>query len=309
MKIFDIEQIRQTIDLDEDLEALIKNQSQAFMDFSANGYDVPLPMHLSFPANSGDCHIKAGFRKDGEVFVIKVASGFYLNTAAGLPSSDGAILVFSQKTGLLSCILNDGGWLTTLRTAIAGIVAASLTPWQVRNIGIVGTGALALLTQRLVKKQYCNQNIRLWGRDPKKVRTIANRDITVCEHLQELLAQSDVVISTTAATTAIIKDADVFDKKHIIALGADDIHKQECDPALFKRCNEVIVDSKAQAHKFGECFYALAAGFLTPDKTIELGEVLQVGLGLTPEFIITDLTGIAAQDAAIAEFVLQRLVY
>ena len=123
MQIFDIHQIQKAIDLNEDLEALIKNQSQAFIDFSAKGYDVPLPMHLSFPANSGDCHIKAGFRKDSAVFVIKVASGFYHNSAAGLPSSDGAILVFSQKTGLLLSILYDGGWLTTMRTAIAGIIA------------------------------------------------------------------------------------------------------------------------------------------------------------------------------------------
>src|SRR5947208_660843 len=137
MKVFDINQIQQAIDLDKDLEALIKNQSQAFIDFSAEGYEVPLPMHLSFPANSGDCHIKAGFRKEGEVFVMKVVSGFYHNPAVGLPSSDGAMLVFSQETGVLLSILYDGGWLTTLRTALAGIVAASVTPWEVTNIGII----------------------------------------------------------------------------------------------------------------------------------------------------------------------------
>lgn len=307
MKIFNIKQIQKVINLDKELAALVKNQKQAFIDFSARGYEVPLPIQLSFPNNSGDCHIKAGFKEDGEVFVVKVASGFYKNLSIGLPSSDGILLVFSQKTGKLLSMLYDGGWLTTLRTAIAGIIAASVTPWEISNIGIIGTGALASLIQVLIKKQYSNVNICIWGRDLKKTHKIADGDTTICEQIHELLVQSDVVISTTAATAPIIKDGDISGKKHIIALGADDVHKQECDPELFKRCNKVIVDSSVQARQFGDSFHAIAAGFIAVEETMELGEVLQGGLGSDPELIITDLTGIAAQDVSMAEFVLHRL--
>lgn len=307
MKLITLQDIQKVIDLEQDLESLIKNQRQAFIDFSNKLYTTPLPMHLCFPYYLGDCHIKAGYKQDNTIFVIKIASGFYGNTIAEIPSSDGVILVFSQKTGELLNILYDKGWLTTLRTAIAGIIAISVTPWEIRNIGIIGTGALACLLQRLVKQRYKHACIRIWGRNLSKTKKIAEQGTIVCTRLEELLTQSNVVISATASTTAIIKDTDLSGQNHIIALGADDIHKQECDPLIFKRSNKIIVDSKVQSHNFGDTFHALQRSFIKSEQLIELGEVLQGGFQEESELIITDLTGIAAQDTAITTFVSQRL--
>ena len=56
--------------------------------------------------------------------MIKIASGFYDNPSMGLPSSNGMMLAFSSKTGMLEAILRDEGWLTDMRTAIGGATAA-----------------------------------------------------------------------------------------------------------------------------------------------------------------------------------------
>jgi ornithine cyclodeaminase/alanine dehydrogenase-like protein (mu-crystallin family) len=65
----------------------------------------------------------------------------------------------------------------------------------------------------------------------------------------------------------------------------------------------VVVDSRAQCVRLGETQHAVSGGILAPeDIHAELGEVL---LGMRPgregdELIVCDLTGVGAQDAAMA---------
>ena len=91
--------------------------------------------------DKGEVHIKYGCLTDDPFYIIKIASGFYGNPGLGLPSSNGLMLLFSQQTGELVCILLDEGHLTDLRTAVAGAISAKyLAPQPVRRIGIMGTG-------------------------------------------------------------------------------------------------------------------------------------------------------------------------
>ena len=49
--------------------------------------------------DKGEVHIKYGYIKGEDYYVIKIASGFYGNAALGLPSGNGAMLLYSQETG------------------------------------------------------------------------------------------------------------------------------------------------------------------------------------------------------------------
>ncbi|MGZ5423424.1 MAG: ornithine cyclodeaminase family protein, partial [Candidatus Aminicenantales bacterium] len=91
-----------------------------FVAYSRGRVIVPPVGELVFDDPPGDVHIKYGYIKGGEVYVIKIASGFTDNPRRGLPSGDGLMLVFDQKTGVLQAILLDEGYLTNLRTAVAG---------------------------------------------------------------------------------------------------------------------------------------------------------------------------------------------
>jgi ornithine cyclodeaminase len=86
-------------------------------------------------------HIKYGAISGDEYFVIKIASGFYDNIKLNLPTFNGLMLVFSQKTGELVSILLDEGHLTNIRTAAAGAVTGKvLAPEKVFDIGVFGAG-------------------------------------------------------------------------------------------------------------------------------------------------------------------------
>ncbi len=305
-KVYGIDQIKGVINLKRDYLELIKSQQQAFIDFSKGHITVPAPIQMSFTKAHGDCHIKAGFKNDGDIFIVKIATGFYQNSANGLPAGDGAVLVFSKNTGLLRAILCDGGYLTNLRTAIAACVAAKITPWDVGHIGIIGTGQLAIQVLELMQLFYPQASFRLWGRSVQKAEIIAASypGVQVCESVQELMQHGGIVITTTASPQPIIDLAYLNGKTHIIALGADELGKQECDSRLFQAADVIVVDSKEQAVRFGDAFRAIQAGFIDAERTEELGNVIQKGTPVDANLIITDLTGIAAQDIAIAEWAL-----
>ena len=74
---------------------------EGFVAYSRGRAVVPPVGELVFDDPPGDVHIKYGYIKGGDVYVIKIASGFYDNPKLGLPSGDGLMLVFGQKTGVL----------------------------------------------------------------------------------------------------------------------------------------------------------------------------------------------------------------
>lgn len=107
-----------------DIPQLISEIEAGFVLYSEGRVNVPPVGFLHFDEPPGDVHIKYGFVTGDEYYVLKMASGFYNNPALGLPTGDGLLLVFSQKTGELKLILLDECWLTDMRTAAAGAVAA-----------------------------------------------------------------------------------------------------------------------------------------------------------------------------------------
>jgi ornithine cyclodeaminase len=123
----------------------------AFAAYSRGEAVGPPVGELLFDQPPGDCHIKFGYLKSSDTFTVKIATGFWENPARGLSSSNGVVLVFSRNTGELRSILQDEGWLTDIRTAAAGAVAAMyLAPLDVTCIGILGSG-----TQARLQLDYC----------------------------------------------------------------------------------------------------------------------------------------------------------
>ena len=94
MHILSLEQIRRILpglDLMSAIEA-------GFVAYSRGKSVVPPVGELLLQDPPGDVHIKYGYLKGDDCYVIKIASGFYGNAKLGLPSSNGMMLVFSRAT-------------------------------------------------------------------------------------------------------------------------------------------------------------------------------------------------------------------
>ena len=284
-----------------------------FVAFSRKEVDVPPVGCLLFDNPPGDMHIKYGFRRGAETFVIKVASSFYENPRQNLSSTTGLMMVFSAKTGYPQAILLDGGYLTSLRTGAAGaVVAKYLAPKNVKAIGIVGAGIQARFQLDLLRQVTPCRRAVVWDRDLTRAKEfrVEGFEIEVAGTPQDLLRHCNLVVTTTPSSAPLFAAGDVQPGTHITAVGTDAPGKQEHDPALIARADIRVVDSRSQCFEYGDSSHALKAKLVTEAQFHELGEVIaRPALGRTADSQITfaDLTGVAIQDIQIADAVYAHL--
>jgi ornithine cyclodeaminase len=276
----------------------------------------PPPGMLMLDKPEGECHIKYGHLNGSDTFVIKIACGFYENPKMGLSASSGMMAVLSAKTGAPVCILDDKGWLTNVRTAAAGALAARAgAPSSVTTVGIIGTGEQA----ELQAKWTCNllgiRSVTVYGRTASHVKDYVDRmrlegySVTVAPDIPALMKCCNLVITTTPSKAALILADDVKPGTHIVAMGADNPGKQELDAGLFPRAAVIMVDDHAQCVHHGDLGHAVRGGLVPENADIALGAVLageNPGRMSEDDITIVDLTGIAAEDMAVAGLVWSR---
>ena len=284
---------------------------------SAQGRITSPPVgHIAFDDTNGDCHIKYGHIHGNELFVIKIATGFYDNPAKGLPSSNGMMLAFSAQTGAPVAILRDEGWLTDMRTGLGGALASTaLAKDNFTNVLIVGAGLQCLFQADCLQKLAADRrlNFTVWNRSAHGAQTAAGklRDTGLIadavSELEPACVAADVIITTTPARQALIEKDWITPGTHITAIGADSPGKQELDTALVTAADVLVCDLKSQSLDHGELQHARAAGAIKTEQVVELGEVLSgshSGRTHNAQITIADLTGIAAQDIAITVSIL-----
>jgi ornithine cyclodeaminase len=312
--IFDRKQIERALE-GLDPVGLIE---QGFVAYSEGRVVVPPVGELLFDQPPGEVHIKYGYIRGEEYYVIKIASGFYENPKRNLPSTLGLLLVFRQQTGELAALLLDDGHLTNVRTAAAGaVVARHLAPKNVRCIGVLGTGVQARMQVEYLRGIVDCREVCVWGRseesldayrahlEPQGYNVQATRDP------KEVAACSILIVTATPSTTPLLAAESIQLGTHITAMGSDTTEKIELDPAVLAKADLVVADSIEQSQTRGEVFQARKAGVLSDEKVHELGNIIA---GKAPartsdeQISVADLTGVAVQDIQISKAVLEALL-
>ncbi len=314
-KIIGLDQIKEilkNIDPIQEIEA-------GFIAYSQGKVVVPPIGELTFEDPPGDCHIKYGYIKGGDYYVIKIAQGFYDNYKIGLSSINGLNLIFSQKTGEIICILLDEGYLTNVRTAAAGaVVAKYMAPKKVKRIGILGYGIQGKMQLEYLKSIVTCRDALVWGRNQegldKYILDMKNSGFHIQTTLnsEEITSTCNLIITCTPSKEPLITVEEVRKGTHITALGSDTPEKQELDTAILQMADRVIVDSISQAAARGECFHAMKDGKITKDDLVELGTMISnknLQRLTDDEITIADLTGVAVQDIQISKAVYEGLTF
>lgn len=291
---------------------VVTAMEEGFKHYSNGNTVVPPVGELLFDKPKGDAHIKYGYIKNEDFYVIKIASGFYENSKLGIPSSQGLMLVFNQKTGQPEAILLDEGHLTDIRTAAAGALAGKyFAPKNIKAIGIIGTGIQARLQLDYLQKTNPCKNVWVWGRTSKNAikfkDDLSNKyNINIAKTPSEIAENCNLIVTTTPSEKALLKAIDIQPGTHITAVGSDTANKQELESELFKKADLVIADSIPQSKNRGEIFRATSDSVLSENEVVELGTAIQdPTLQRTSEnqISIVDLTGVAVQDIMIASTV------
>ena len=312
-------ELRQVIGVSE---GALEQVAFAFVKLAQGEVTQPPIMRIDVPAQTGELDIKSAYIEGLDSFAVKMSSGFFANTAKGLPSMGGLMILFNSETGFVQALLLDNGYLTDIRTALAGALAAKhLANEHLNTVGVVGTGGQARYQLRALKLVRDFQQVLVWGRNYDKATTYAadmtrqlGLPVTACEANEDgrasLVQNSDLVITTTPSATPLIRADWLHDGLHITAMGSDAEHKQELEPAVLARANVFCCDTVEQSKRLGELHHALADFPELETKAVTLGDVISgniQGRRNKSDITVCDLTGTGVQDTAIARFAFEHI--
>jgi ornithine cyclodeaminase len=224
------------------------------------------------------------------------------------------MLAFSATTGETVAILRDEGWLTDMRTAIGGALATrALASTSASKVLLIGTGIQAKMQAQCLAKLMPERGLsfRVWGRNSTAARNTAAElakqglEIKVVSTLQKEVGTANIIITTTPSTTPLFANDLVRHGTHVTAIGADSPGKQELPTGLVTSASLRVCDIARQSLEHGE--FQTASKVEPSMDVTELGHILSgahSGRHSDNEITIADLTGIAAQDIAITQAII-----
>lgn len=277
---------------------------------------MPPIMRIDVPEHNGEIDVKAAYLPGYDGIAIKVSSGFFDNPQRGLPSLGGLMVVLDAETGVPRAALFDNGFLTDLRTALAGAVAADhLARADAASVAVLGAGVQARLQVEAVALVRSVDRVAVWARRRDRAEALADElgdalgvPARACVDPADAADAADILVTATPATAPLVEPAMLRPGTHLTAVGSDAEHKQELAAEVLTVADRVVCDHVGQSSRLGELRAAIAAGY-DPDEAVPLGAVIDGGApGRTADDQVTvcDLTGTGAQDTAIATLALQR---
>jgi len=203
--------------------------------------------------------------------------------------------VVSAETGRPMAILLDNGYLTNVRTGIAGAIAAQhLAPGSCEVAGVIGSGAQARYQMRALQLVREFSTLLVYGIVEQEVDRYVEEmaqelevDVVKAPDAESVVRQSSIVVTTTPSRE----------------------EKQELYPEVFAKADRIVCDKKSQVFRLGELHHALDAGVIQESDAVELGQITAgylPGREAEEEISICDLTGVGVQDTQIARLAVRR---
>jgi len=266
---------------------------------------------------SGGLHVKTACLSGAKKYIVaKLNTNFPQNYARfGKPTIQGVIVLYDADNGRLLAVL-DSMEITIKRTAAATAVATKYLARKDSSVAtICGCGDQGRAQLRALHLMLPLRKVYAFDVDQNASARFAAElhelkiDIELVGDLPTAIRKSDVIVTCTTAREFFLRKEDVAPGSFIAAIGADDAHKQEIDPALLAS-TKVVGDSLEQICSIGDTHHSIAAGLMRKENVYaELAEVVAgntAGRISDSEIIIFDSTGVAIEDAAAAVIVFEK---
>ena len=279
---------------------------------------IPPSGILGVRTQTGGLHVKTACLSGAKKYIVaKLNTNFPQNYRRfRKPTIQGVIVLYDADNGRLLAVL-DSMEITIRRTAAATAVAAKYLARQNSSVAtICGCGEQARAQLRALCLILSLRKVYAFDIDSSASLGLAAQlsrelaiDIEAIRSLPGAIRSSDVVVTCTPATEFYVHKEDVAPGTFIAAVGADDSHKQEIDPALLASA-KVVADSFQQVCSIGETHHAIARGLMRKeDVYAELSEVVagkKAGRINETDIVVFDSTGVAIEDAAAATVVYEK---
>ena len=186
---------------------------------------------------------------DGLGSAVKTAFVVPANSDLGLPTTNGAVNLFNDRTGELAALL-DFKLVTKWKTAGDSLLAARrLGPPDCAQILIVGAGTVARSLVEAYSSVFPSAVFTIWNRTRKTAETLVsdyqNRtDIRIADDLAAAVSGADIVACATMAAEPVLRGGWLTPATHVDLIGAYRPDMREADDAAL-RASRIFVDSRA----------------------------------------------------------------
>ena len=287
---------------------------RAMITVSDGGAELPLRSVVPVGGNNR-MGVMPGALSDPACFGIKLISLFPGNPAQGLSSHRGAYVLFEAETGGAVAMM-DASLLTAVRTAAASAVATrALAREDSKRLAIVGYGEQAEHHLEAMCAVRPISRVHVAGRSADKALAFCDIakakfpdiEFSAGDDVQSAVREADIVCTTTASPTPILKSDWLPDGCHVNVVGSSIATMREVDDAFVLDAAiwvDYLPSTLAQA---GEIVDMIAAGRFSADQLRgEIGAVLAGRLGgrdTSGQLTAYRSLGVAAQDLAAAQHV------
>lgn len=253
--------------------------------------------------NRKGLNIMAAWHADWDLFCMRFYTG-------KLTSS---ITLHSGRTGQFLAVMN-ASYLAPLRTgATSGVAAKYLSPPTTRVLGVIGPGRQATFQVEAVALSAPVQTVLVYGRNEarrrrfvRNMRKTIRAELKEASSLEEIEAQSDIIVLSTDSKVPILDGRLLKDKVLVISIGANQAVKREVSNDLIRRMDLLVTDDLPTAQNdSGDLISAQEAGILDWEKVVPLDRVVAGGkLNNRPKRILFQSNGIADDALAVGYYVL-----
>ncbi|WP_103332265.1 ornithine cyclodeaminase family protein [Pseudotabrizicola formosa] len=213
----------------------------------------------------GDTLLNRAAWIDGLGQLVKVATVFPGNGAQGLPSVNGAVTLYDDRTGVLTALV-DFHLVTKWKTAGDSLLSAKrLARKDSRRILLVGAGTVARSMISAYASVFPQAEFMVWSRNRA---TAAAMGLPVAEDLEAAVRAADIICTATMAKEPLIKGDWLQPGQHLDLIGAYTPAMREVDDAAMARAR-LFVDSRATTiGHIGELLAPMASGAISDSDVI-----------------------------------------
>ncbi len=200
---------------------------------------------------------------DGMGVAVKSVTVMPGNSARGLPSIHGALVLFEDRGGEIVAVI-DSGLVTRWKTAADSLLGARLLARpDAKRLLIVGAGDVAASLVEAYRSGFPGIAVAIWNRSAEKARALAERSgATAVEDLAAAVPQADIVATATMSTAPVLMGDWLRPGQHLDLIGAYRADMREADDRALTRARIFVDSLETTVEHIGELKDPLARGVI-----------------------------------------------
>lgn len=197
---------------------------------------------------------------DGVGVAVKSVTVMPDNASRGVPSVNGAMLLFEDKTGQVEAVI-DSALVTKWKTAGDSVLGARLLARpDSKRLLIVGAGTVAKSLIAAYRAVFPGIEVSVWNRTRANAE---NLGVPVIDNLEQAVRSADIVSSATMATDPLINGDWLQAGQHLDLIGAFKPDMREVDDLAMQRARIFVDSRETTVNHIGELMIPISNGAIS----------------------------------------------